>query len=66
MPARETYYWCKIIKFDFPTKKHVIRYEPLIESGNELYVHHAALFRCNHPNPERLEQYLDSTGLPCK
>nr|XP_018667907.1 DBH-like monooxygenase protein 1 homolog [Ciona intestinalis] len=47
IPARKTYYNCMLVRLPtLPTKHHVIKFEPLIQPGNERFVHHMLLHLC--------------------
>ncbi|XP_039268984.2 DBH-like monooxygenase protein 1 homolog [Styela clava] len=47
IPANDTYYNCKLFKLPAFTKKHhIVKFEPVIQKGNELNVHHMLLYRC--------------------
>nr|XP_046908595.1 DBH-like monooxygenase protein 1 homolog isoform X1 [Dermatophagoides farinae] len=62
----DTTYWCKIVSPSFRSKAHVIRIEPIISpSKNAPFVHHMVLYRCLHPNPLMMYDYLDQPGINC-
>nr|XP_027205381.1 DBH-like monooxygenase protein 1 homolog [Dermatophagoides pteronyssinus] len=62
----DTTYWCKIVSPSFRSKAHVIRIEPIISpQQNAPFVHHMVLYRCLHPNPELMREYLDQPGINC-
>ncbi|OTF75182.1 hypothetical protein BLA29_002319 [Euroglyphus maynei] len=64
----DTTYWCKIVSPTFRSKSHVIRVsiEPIISPAeNAPFVHHMVLYRCLHPNPELMREYLDQPGINC-
>ncbi len=43
-----THYWCRIFKAPFIDRKHhMVKLEPLIQPGNEAYVHHMVLYECH-------------------
>nr|XP_039270019.1 DBH-like monooxygenase protein 1 homolog [Styela clava] len=47
IPSEDTYYNCKLYKLpDFGGKQHIVKWEPIIQTGNELYVHHIIIYRC--------------------
>ena len=48
IPSADTTYWCKIHKFpdSFKQKRHIVRYESVIQPGNEQLVHHMELYMC--------------------
>ena len=53
---RDTAYMCKLFKVpDMGSKKqHLIRVDPIIEKGNEAFVHHMLLYQCN-ADPKQLK-----------
>jgi dopamine beta-monooxygenase len=45
IPATDTTYWCKVKRLkDIETKKHIVEFEPVIDS--EGFVHHMEVFHC--------------------
>ncbi|KAK0041049.1 DBH-like monooxygenase protein 1 [Biomphalaria pfeifferi] len=45
----DTVYRCKVFKLpDFGEKHHLIKYEPVIQPGHELLVHHILIYYCGH------------------
>ncbi|PSN48351.1 MOXD1 1 protein [Blattella germanica] len=47
----DTLYWCKIFKVPAMNRKHhMIGYEPVLQPGNERYVHHMLLYECVAPH----------------
>nr|XP_039269063.1 DBH-like monooxygenase protein 1 homolog [Styela clava]XP_039269064.1 DBH-like monooxygenase protein 1 homolog [Styela clava] len=47
IPSEDTYYNCKLYKLpDFGGKQHIVKWEPIIQAGNELHVHHMIVYRC--------------------
>ncbi|XP_059175991.1 uncharacterized protein LOC131955763 [Physella acuta] len=47
VPATETYFNCKILKLpDLQMKHHMIRYQPVIQAGNENTVRQMILYAC--------------------
>ncbi|XP_077969383.1 DBH-like monooxygenase protein 1 homolog isoform X2 [Styela clava] len=47
IPSEDTYYNCKLYKLpDFDGKQHIIKWEPIIQTGNELFVHHMVMYGC--------------------
>ncbi|KAL9979555.1 hypothetical protein ACROYT_G017233 [Oculina patagonica] len=47
IPSKETTYWCSLIKGPELTKKHhITKFEPIIQKGNEGFVHHFLLYEC--------------------
>ncbi|XP_042584940.1 DBH-like monooxygenase protein 2 homolog isoform X1 [Cyprinus carpio] len=53
VPAKQTYYHCKIMKARFGPKQHIYRIEPVIENFD--LVHHLLLYRCPPTVTEPLE-----------
>merc|ERR1711963_235564 len=50
VPARDTYYNCRTFKMpDLGGKRHMVRYEPIIQPGHENLVHHMLLYYCSQP-----------------
>merc|ERR1711963_635306 len=47
IPPKDTYYHCRTFKLpDLGGKRHMVRYEPIIEPGHESLVHHMLLYYC--------------------
>lgn len=47
VPSSDTTYWCTFWKLpQLDGKHHMIRYEPIIQAGNEQLVHHLVLHYC--------------------
>ncbi|XP_066019013.1 LOW QUALITY PROTEIN: DBH-like monooxygenase protein 1 [Pocillopora verrucosa] len=47
IPAKETTYWCALIKApELQSKHHITKVEPLVQKGNEGFVHHLILYEC--------------------
>ncbi|KAJ9595787.1 hypothetical protein L9F63_013031, partial [Diploptera punctata] len=67
----DTLYWCKIFKVPpLNRKHHMIGYEPLLEAGNEQYVHHMLLYECVVPHQftttEKIfQKYVTHPGAAC-
>lgn len=59
IPSDETTYWCSIHKFSevFKQKQHVVRYESVIQTGNEQLVHHMELFHCEVNSSQEMPEY---------
>ncbi|XP_031575456.1 DBH-like monooxygenase protein 1 homolog, partial [Actinia tenebrosa] len=52
VPDSDTTYFCKSYEFpQYSTKKHVIKIEPVISSGNDRVVHHMLVYECNRDFP---------------
>ncbi|MBN3307113.1 MOXD1 protein, partial [Amia calva] len=48
VPFKDTTYWCKLFKIPkLDRKHHVIRIDPLIQSGHRNLVHHILLYQCD-------------------
>lgn len=50
IPAETTTYWCVVKQLPDTVQKkkhHVIGIDPVIEAGNEMYVHHMEVFLCS-------------------
>ena len=62
-----THYWCRIFKSPKLDRKHqMVALEPLIQSGNEAYVHHMVLYECHVPDSNTwFEHHVDSSGAAC-
>lgn len=64
IPARDTTYWCKIMKLDpyLKEKRHIIQFEPIVTS--EL-VHHMEVFHCETDPDIEIPQYNgDCNDMP--
>ncbi|CAL1295085.1 unnamed protein product [Larinioides sclopetarius] len=62
----QTMYWCKIHKAPELTEKHhIVLVEPLIQEGNEAFVHHLLLYECVGANRKEYEPHLDQYGHQC-
>ena len=63
IPSVDTTYWCSIHKFPeaFREKQHIVRYESVIQPGNEQLVHHMELFHCEVP----VDQVVPAYNGPC-
>ncbi|KAH9491585.1 hypothetical protein Btru_030958 [Bulinus truncatus] len=60
VPADSIYYNCRYIKIDKPqVKHHLIKYEPVIQPGNERLVHHATLFFCRLLGHEEMNKHIN-------
>nr|XP_039269709.1 DBH-like monooxygenase protein 1 homolog [Styela clava] len=47
IPPRQTYYNCRLFKVpDFQKKHHIVKIEPIVQQGNEEFVHHMLIYRC--------------------
>ncbi|XP_023716021.1 MOXD1 homolog 1 isoform X2 [Cryptotermes secundus] len=67
----DTLYWCKIFKVPPMQKKHhMIGYEPVLQSGNEHYVHHMLLYECVAPHhfastDSMFQRFVEHPGESC-
>lgn len=67
----DTLYWCKIFKVPPMQKKHhMIGYEPLLQPGNERYVHHMLLYECVAPHQfastdSMFQRFVEHPGESC-
>ncbi|XP_071518366.1 DBH-like monooxygenase protein 1 homolog [Panulirus ornatus] len=63
----DTLYWCKLFKIPpIKSKNQFIGYTPVIQEGNEQYVHHMVLFECKLPKSSlHYEKWLGVEGLQC-
>lgn len=66
VPSVETTYWCLIHKLPetFKQKQHIVRYESVIQPGNEQLVHHMELFHCEVPVEKVVPDYSGSCTGP--
>ncbi|XP_031554202.1 DBH-like monooxygenase protein 1 isoform X2 [Actinia tenebrosa] len=52
VPSKHTTYHCSVHKIpDFPKKNHVIRFDPVVQQGNEGVVHHFIVMACDKDFP---------------
>jgi len=65
VPVKETTYFCTLVKYPFPEKRHIVKYDVVVQPGNEPFVHHLVLFRCQHPDPTILATYLNTSDHEC-
>ncbi|KAH9508850.1 DBH-like monooxygenase protein 1 [Bulinus truncatus] len=64
VPADSIYYNCRYIKIDKPqVKHHLIKYEPVIQPGNERLVHHATLFFCRLLGHEEMNKHINCNTI---
>ncbi|CAL4128695.1 unnamed protein product, partial [Meganyctiphanes norvegica] len=65
----ETLYWCKLFKRPYLNKKHqIIKYEPILSSGNEEYLQHIIVYECTSFGPEldaAFEELSHQLGQDC-
>jgi len=49
-PQQNTYYSCRTFQIpDLEKKHHAVKIEPVVQKGNEKYVHHMILYACGEP-----------------
>ena len=62
-----THYWCRIFKApQIEEKHHMIALRPLIQKGNEAYVHHMVLYECHVSDSKTwFENHVGSSGAAC-
>ncbi|CAH1233413.1 MOXD1 [Branchiostoma lanceolatum] len=54
---QDTTYWCRVFQLpNLASKHHMIKFEPIITTGNEGVVHHLLIYRC--------DKHRDVTILP--
>ncbi|KAH9491586.1 DBH-like monooxygenase protein 1 [Bulinus truncatus] len=64
VPTDIIYYNCRYIKMDLPpVKHHLIKFEPVIQPGNEGLVHHATLFFCTLLGHEEMNKDANCNTL---
>ncbi|KDR14580.1 MOXD1-like protein 1 [Zootermopsis nevadensis] len=67
----DTLYWCKIFKVpSLQRKHHIIGYEPVLQPGNERYIHHMLLYECVAPHhfaslDSMFQKYVEHPGESC-
>ncbi|KAK2584480.1 hypothetical protein KPH14_006855 [Odynerus spinipes] len=62
---KDSLFWCRVIKMpNINRKHHVVKYEPVIEPTNNMYLHHMTLYECPNNNPQ-LEEASKTTGNIC-
>jgi len=63
--SEDTLYWCKIFKLpNVRRKHHMVRYEPLHDSGNRVYMHHVIVYECQGSEAE-FEGHARDRGHVC-
>ncbi|KAH9492216.1 DBH-like monooxygenase protein 1 [Bulinus truncatus] len=63
VPEQDMYVQCQIITLpELRHKHHLIRFEPIIQSGNENIVHHILLYTCDSPINKRFTQKSFNCG----
>ena len=62
-----THYWCRIFKAPpIEEKHHMVALRPLIQKGNEAYVHHMVLYECHVSDSQTwFENHVGSSGAAC-
>jgi hypothetical protein len=64
VPKAETTYWCTTVKLpEFADGAHIIRYEPALQPGHELLLHHILVYGCNVES-EHLNMSVDCQLVP--
>ncbi|CAH3194021.1 unnamed protein product [Porites evermanni] len=66
IPAKETTYWCALLKGpELNSKHHITKFEPYIQKGNEGFVHHFLLYECEGNFVEKdFDKGVDCDDLP--
>ncbi|XP_069692739.1 MOXD1 homolog 2-like [Periplaneta americana] len=63
--TEDTLYWCKIFKLpSIRRKHHMVRYEPVHQPGNRLYMHHVIVYECQG-SEEEFEIHARDRGQVC-
>ncbi|KAK3087968.1 hypothetical protein FSP39_012921 [Pinctada imbricata] len=69
VPANDTTYSCRIFSLaDITKKHHVVKFEPIIQTGHVPFVHHIVVMKCPAVDPSLIGyQYMCDTGKvkPC-
>ncbi|XP_068754351.1 DBH-like monooxygenase protein 1 isoform X1 [Montipora capricornis] len=48
IPKKDTTYWCSLFKApEINSKKHITKFEPYVQPGNEGLVHHLMVYECH-------------------
>ncbi len=78
IPVNDTFYACHLVEVPkLADKHHIVAHEPIIQKGNEGYVHHMILYNCWIPPkrfPKRREKMMkhydelvkDGGFVPCR
>ncbi|XP_011297575.1 MOXD1 homolog 2 [Fopius arisanus] len=62
---QDTLLWCRVVEMpQLDRKHHVIKYEPVIQPGNQQYLHHMTLYECRGKEYD-LEEAAASNGTVC-
>ncbi|XP_022806766.1 DBH-like monooxygenase protein 1 [Stylophora pistillata] len=69
IPTKETTYWCSLIKApELQSKHHVTKVEPLVQKGNEGFVHHLILYECEgnytESDYDQGKDCMDTANMP--
>ncbi|XP_040570289.1 DBH-like monooxygenase protein 1 isoform X3 [Lepeophtheirus salmonis] len=60
LPNDHTHYWCQIFKAPKMNRKHhMIGFEPVLQKGNEKYLHHMVLYEC-HVHDGSTEKWFEA------
>ncbi|XP_031571436.1 DBH-like monooxygenase protein 1 isoform X2 [Actinia tenebrosa] len=71
IPKLHTSYMCRPFRLpDFGGKKHIVRFEPVVQPGNEGFVHHFVINECKGKFPDQLLNYtgncIDYANMPAE
>ncbi|XP_015115533.1 MOXD1 homolog 2 [Diachasma alloeum] len=62
---QDTLLWCRVVEMPRLNRKHhVIKYEPVIQPGNQQYLHHMTLYECRGKESD-LETAASANGTVC-
>ncbi|XP_043278026.1 MOXD1 homolog 2 [Venturia canescens] len=66
LPSEEdTLLWCQVVEMpSIAHKHHVVKYEPVIQPGNQIYLHHMTLYECRG-DLLQLKEAAKTSGSPC-
>ena len=60
VPQKDTTYYCKLFKIPyFNNTHHIVKFETIIEEGNEEFVHHLGVFDCPKYIAESDHDYIE-------
>mmetsp|Transcript_46416 Transcript_46416/g.77142 ORF Transcript_46416/g.77142 Transcript_46416/m.77142 type:complete len:668 (-) Transcript_46416:45-2048(-) len=55
VPSKDTTYYCKFLQLDAPVNaSHMIRFDPVVQAGNEAAVHHFILYWCKEFDVDKI------------
>ncbi|XP_031557426.1 DBH-like monooxygenase protein 1 [Actinia tenebrosa] len=71
IPKLHTSYMCRLFRLpDFGGKKHIVRFETVVQPDNEGFVHHLLINECKGKVPDHLlsytGNYLDYANMPAE